>query len=494
MSAADALWMTPLLPMLTAVLVACTGRWPNVREGITFLSGAGLIALVVVLIGTVDSEAYTLLPASTLVLAEPIPGFPIALRSHPFGLLFAGIAASLWLVTSLYAVGYLRGTNESHQTRFFTCFAIAIAAAMGIALSANLLTLFVFYEILTFSTYPLVTHKGNEAARRGGRIYLLTLVGSSVGLLLPALVLTGYWAGTTEFTLGGLPLTGMPPAFLPVLIALFLFGIGKAAVMPMHRWLPNAMVAPTPVSALLHAVAVVKAGVFSMLMVVGFIIGPGTVFRESGTDILILFPAVTILLASLIAMRQQNLKARLAYSTVSQLSYIVLGALIATPQALTGASLHMVMHAFGKITLFFAAGAIYVATHKTEIKDLDGLGRRMPWTFAAFLLGTLSIIGLPPLGGSWSKWFLMLGSIEADRAWLLVVLAISSLLNIAYLLPIPIRAFFAKGDEAPFSRGGIKEAPFLCVFPPVVTALASIALFFAVQPLWQWIAAIWGAQ
>ena len=438
------------------MVVACTGRWPNVRECATLLCGLVLALVVASLVRYGDA-------AGPVVFGEPIPGFPIALDPQPLGLLFAGIASGLWVVTSVYAIGYLRGTDEKHQTRFFTCFAIAIFAAMGIALSANLLTLFVFYEILTFSTYPLVTHKGNEAARRGGRVYLLTLVGSSVGLLLPALILTAWWAGTLDFRAGGiLADSAMPPAAAPWLLALFVFGTGKAAVMPMHKWLPNAMVAPTPVSALLHAVAVVKAGVFTMCMVVGFVFGPDFLRASGAADVLIWFAAGTILLASLVALTQGNLKARLAYSTVSQLSYIVLGALLATPQALTGASLHMVMHAIGKITLFFAAGAIYVATHKTEIKDLDGLGRRMPWTFAAFFLGALSIIGLPPFGGSWSKWYLMLGSVEAGKALLMGVLALSSLLNIAYLLPIPLRAFFAGDREEPFRWSGVKEAPWMC--------------------------------
>lgn len=290
-------------------------------------------------------------------------------------------------------------------------------------------------------------------------------------------------AGTLDFKHGGILEGKLDPAYAGILYALFIFGIGKAAVMPFHKWLPAAMVAPTPVSALLHAVAVVKAGVFTVLKVTIYIFGSDFILSSGASDWLIWFAATTILLSSLIAMTKDNLKARLAYSTISQLSYIVLGALIATEMSLLGASMHIAMHAFAKITLFFAAGAILVAAHKSDISQMRGLGRAMPITFAAFTIGSLSIIGLPPFGGMWSKWYLALGTVHAEQWILLAVLMISTLLNIAYLLPIAINAFFAKpADGANYTE--IKEAPLPMLVALSLTALACIVLFFYPDPFY----------
>jgi multicomponent Na+:H+ antiporter subunit D len=414
-----------------------------VREAVT-LSTAGLLFLSVLTI-------YSNLQGGTrlsLVLVETLPGLPIALAVEPLGMLFALVASFLWIVTSLYAIGYMRSHGEQHQTRFYICFAVAIASTMGIALAANMFTLFIFYEALTLSTYPLVTHSGTPEA----------------------------------FTNGGILRDHASPVVIAILYALYVFGIGKAAIMPFHRWLPAAMVAPTPVSALLHAVAVVKAGVFTILKVTLYIFGIDLLADIGATQWIAYVAAATIILASLVAMRQDNLKARLAYSTVSQLSYVVLGAMLVNAWGIIGAGMHLAMHAFGKITLFFCAGAILVATHKTDVSEMRGLGRRMPITMAAFAIGALSVIGLPPLGGTWSKWYLLLGTLEAGELALLGVLVLSTLLNVAYLMPIPVRAFFSAAPEGAVGEG-IKEAPVVCVVALVITAAGSIALFFNPGPL-----------
>ena len=293
-------------------------------------------------------------------------------------------------------------------------------------------------------------------------------------------------AGTLDFRAGGILTGKLDPAWAGILYALFLFGIGKAALMPVHKWLPAAMVAPTPVSALLHAVAVVKAGVFTVLKVTVFIFGTDFITSSGANDLLLWVAATTILLASLIAMNQDNLKRRLAYSTVSQLSYIVLGALLATEAAILGGALHITMHAFAKITLFFAAGAILVASHKTEVSQLNGLGKQMPWTFLFFTIGACSIIGLPPFGGMWSKWYLAIGTIEAGQWILLAVLMISSLLNIAYLMVIPARAFFASpqptdGHDHEHAHG---EAPVTCLIGMAASSLMCIYLFIHPEPFY----------
>jgi len=367
----------------------------------------------------------------------------------------------------------MRGAGEDNQTRFVIFYSIAIHAALAIAWSGNLLVLFIFYEILTFSTFPLVGHKQNAESQAAGRVYLSILVGTSLMLFLPAIFWIWFQTGTLDFRSGGILEGKFPTEYLSFLVALLVFGIGKAAIMPIHRWLPAAMVAPTPVSALLHAVAVVKAGVFSFLVVVVYIIGPEYLFESKASDWLIWLASFTILASSIIAITKDDLKARLAYSTISQLSYIILGAALATTFAIKGASFHIITHAIGKITLFFCAGAIYVTAHVKKISQLNGLGYKTPLIFFAYTLGALSIIGVPPFVGSWSKFYLILGSLEADYLFVAIILGISSLLNIYYLLE-PVFVGFRKKLTKDIH---LTNAP-LAVWPPVVTGLGCLLLFF----------------
>ncbi|MBC6439979.1 MAG: monovalent cation/H+ antiporter subunit D family protein [Rhodospirillales bacterium] len=464
------------IPLVGAIGILLTSRWPDVREGISLTTGVVLFCNVALIATALEAGEEI-----RISLAEPVSNIGITLEVEPLGMLFALVASGLWIVTTVYAIGYMRGHHEKNQTRFYTFFAISIASAMGVAFAGNLLTLFVFYEALTLATFPLVTHARTPEARKGGRTYLGILLGTSIGFQLLAIIATYWLAGTLDFVPGGILQNVQDPVVTGALLVLFVFGVGKAAVMPFHRWLPAAMVAPTPVSALLHAVAVVKAGVFTILKIATFIIGFDLLRDLVMTDVLQWGAAFTIIAASLIAMTKDNLKARLAYSTVSQLSYIVLAALLATEAGFLGGGLHIATHAFGKITLFFCAGAILVAAHKTEISQLDGLGRVMPWTFAAFLIGSLSIIGLPPLCGLWSKWLLVAGAIDADKAIFAAVLFLSTLLNIAYLLPIPFRAFFRPLPAGvPAKR---HEAPAACLAAIGFTTLGCFVLFFYPDPL-----------
>ncbi|MEM9596383.1 MAG: proton-conducting transporter membrane subunit [Acidobacteriota bacterium] len=470
MSPETALGLALLGPWVTAVGVALTGRWPNLREAVTLVTSSALFVVV----------AGTVLPAVaagerlSLELVEILPGLRLAFEVEPLGIVFALVASGLWIVTSLYAVGYLRGHGEGNQTRFFACFALAIAGALGVAFAANLFTLFVFYEAITLSTYPLVTHHGTPKAMAAGRRYLGILMGTSVGLLLMALVWTHALVGHNDFRPGGILEGKVDGPLVGVLLALFAFGTAKAALMPFHRWLPAAMVAPTPVSALLHAVAVVKAGVFTVTKVVVYIFGIDFLWESGWGTWLAWAAAFTLVSASVVAMGKDNLKARLAYSTIGQLAYIVLGAALLTPVSVVGAGLHIVMHAVGKITLFFCAGAIYVGAHKSEISDMHGLGRRMPVTFGAFLVGSLAIIGIPPFA-LWSKVGLGWGALPHQPLMLAVYMG-ASVLAVGYLMPVVGKAFFLpprgkdQGDE------GIREAPLLCVLPPVLTALGCVAL------------------
>ena len=466
------------LPLIAVVLIYLFGQVPNLREACTIGVSIALFVVTVMLAQRVAAGE-----TPTWFIGEVLAGFRIEFSIEPLGMLFALVASGLWILTTIYAIGYMRGHHEKNQTRFFACFAVAIFAALAAAYSANLFTLFVAYEVMTISTYPLVTHHGDEKAKRGGRVYLGILLSTSVAFFMLAIAWTQNIAGTLDFKSGGI----LQPALesgevtltqLAVLLGLFAFGIGKAALMPFHRWLPAAMVAPTPVSALLHAVAVVKVGVFSILKVSTYIFGHDLIcVNELGTWLCYL-AAASILIASLVAMTKDNLKARLAYSTISQLAYITLGAMIATPESVIGSGMHIAMHAVGKITLFFCAGAIYVAAHKTDISDMRGLGRAMPFTFAAFFIAAISIIGLPPGGGAWSKWFLAVGSVKEGHLVLMGALMVSSLLNIAYLIPIPVRAFMAAEDGKKIE---FKEAPLMCVVPLCITAVGSVVLFFVAQ-------------
>lgn len=480
--------MLLLLPLVAVALTVLFSKRENLREACSV--GVGVLLFFVC---SVVAKVVFAGERPEFALAAPIPGpyseaFSIAFRAEPLGAVFSLVASGLWIVTTCYAIGYMRGHNEKNQTRFFACFGIAIFAAMGAAMAKNLFTLFVFYEVMTLSTYPLVTHHGTQAARRGGRIYLSILMSTSIAFLMLAIVWTWAISGTVDFVQGGVLREAWQQGKvtnwqLGLLLGLFAFGTGKAALMPFHKWLPSAMVAPTPVSALLHAVAVVKVGVFTVMKVAVYIFGI-ELLGESGVSVWLMYVAAfTILCASLIAMTKDNLKARLAYSTISQLAYIVFGAALATPAGVLGGSIHIVMHAVGKITLFFCAGAIYVAAHKTDISQMRGLGRRMPITMFAFLLGALSIIGVPPMGGSWSKWFLALGAANTEHPWLMGVLMVSSLLNVAYLLPIPIRAFYFEptDDDGP----GIREAPMFCVVPLCLTAIGSFLLFFYAEQIYR---------
>lgn len=462
-----------LISLLGSIPIMLSGRSPNLRESWTLLAALGKVVIVVSLLPAVLAGG-----GYEFVIAEVVPGVPLALRVDAMGMFFALVASILWFFTSLYSIGYMRSLGEHAQTRYFASFAVAISATLGVAFSANLLTLYLFYEMLSLSTYPLVTHEQNAEARHSGRKYLTYILGTSIGFALPAMLMVYALAGTLDFKVGGiLTGAGASPQLLGLMLVLFLFGFAKAGIMPFHGWLPAAMVAPTPVSSFLHGVAVVKVGVFSILRVIFHIFGSDLLLDVNLGTVVVTLASITILVASLVALTQDNLKRRLAYSTIGQLSYMVLGAGMLSAAGMTGGLLHIAMHAFGKITLFFCAGAIYVAAGKKYISQMDGLGRRMPVTYLAFMLGSLSIIGMPPLGGFISKWNLVIGAVSSDQLLLLGVLLVSSLLNAAYFLPIVYRGFFAKAVDPEFDAG-IKEAPLFCLVPLSLTACASLALFF----------------
>ncbi len=483
-----------LIPLTAAGLILLSDKRPNLRE--TWSIVAGIVQLLVVL-----SMGPAIFAGETIVypLYTFLFGLTMKLRVDALGFMFAAIASFLWIVTSLYSIGYMRGNHEQHQTRYFTCFALALCSTLGVAFSANLLTLYLFYEILSLITVPLVGHKETAESSAGASKYLIYLAGTSKTALLAAIVLTYSVAGTLDFAANGLFSgleTGqgrMSSGMLTLIYILFLAGFAKAAIMPLHSWLPAAMVAPTPVSALLHAVAVVKVGVFCVLRVILHVIGVDLMEALDLGAPTAFFASFTILMASIYALTRDNLKARLAYSTISQLSYVILGGALLSPSGIMGGIVHIAAHAFSKITLFFCAGSIYVATHKTNISELSGIGRKMPWTMTAFTLGAFGMIGVPPLAGFLSKWYLAVGAIEAHSIPILIILLVSTLLNAAYFIPVIYKAFFetpteehatswigaphpqSLGAHAAHDPSDIKETPFIVV-PLTITAIGSILI------------------
>jgi multicomponent Na+:H+ antiporter subunit D len=393
-------------------------------------------------------------------------------------MVFALVASFLWIVTVLYSMGYMRGLQEHAQTRFSACFALALFGAIGCAFADNLFTLYLFYEVVSITTYPLVAHHQDQEGYEGGRKYLVYLTATAKLLVLPAMVLIYVQCGTLDFSdnirTGVFP-AGSSRLLVTAVYACLILGFAKNAVMPFHHWLPGAMVAPTPVSALLHAVAVVKVGVFATTRVMLYVFGVDTMSALNLGIPTAYFVSFTILAASLIALSKDDLKARLAYSTVSQLSYVILGVALLTPAGISGGIVHIANHAFSKITLFFCAGAIYVATRRKNISEMRGLGRVMPLTFASFAVASLSMIGVPLVAGFVSKWFLLVGAVNAHQMVILGVLLASTILNAAYFAPIVYQAYFGQPSEGD-SHAGLKEAPFAILAPLMLCAVLTVVV------------------
>ncbi len=456
-----------LLPLLGAIMIIVFSKRPNIRESWSVAAGVALFIMVLSMLPDILNGKLI-----QYTLVEMLPGLPIKFKVDAFGELFGLTSSFLWIFTTFYSIGYMRALKEHAQTRYFFCFAIAIVGAIGIAFSANLFTLFIFYEVLTVSTYPLVVHNENAAAMSGGRKYLLYLMTAGVFLFF-SVAAVYYYTGTTDFAFNGF-LAGhdIPVGILKILFITFMIGSAKAAFMPLHSWLPSAMVAPTPVSALLHAVAVVKAGVFTATRVILYVFGVD-LMGETGIGLMMAyFVCFTIIVASFYALTHDNLKKRLAYSTISQLSYIVLGVAMLTPSGITGGMLHIPYHAFMKITLFMCAGAIIVTAKIENISEMNGIGRKMPITMLAFTVGALGMVGVPPVAGFVSKWYILLGSVEMNQLPILLILLASALLNVGYFFPVIYVAFFKKPDkELNFGEA----SPFMLV-PLTLTAIGSLIL------------------
>ncbi|GGH45720.1 complex I subunit 5 family protein [Microbacterium album] len=436
-----------LLSLLAAVVIfALRDDQVRPRTAVNLVAAVAKIGLIVVLIPPVVEGG-----ARPEFVMPFLPGIDFVLRVDPLALFFGGLSALLWLLTTIYAIGYLRG--KPHLSRFFGFFSLCVMATVGISFSGNLLTFLVFYEVLTVVTYPLVAHWGDRPSLRAARVYLRYAITGGLAVLIGVVTLTIY-AGPVDFAEGGAQgvadLAAESPAVAITIFALLVGGLGvKAALFPLHGWLPRAMVAPAPVSALLHAVAVVKAGVFGIVRVVDDVYGVNLAQSLGVLAPLVVVACFTILYGSYQALRSRDLKQRLAYSTVSQVSYVALGIALATQLAVAGGVVHLVHQGIMKITLFFCAGLFAEQLKVYRIDQLDGLGYRMPLTSAAFTVGALGMIGLPPTAGFISKWELGQGALVSDHPWVLWVLIASSLLNAAYFLPLVYRLWFRDPDASP---------------------------------------------
>lgn len=461
-----------LAPLIGAALIYTLGDHikPNAREAITFIAAGVLLVSVYALVPVVIAGKNI-----EMVLFPVVKGASFKLKLDAAGMVFACIASTLWVLTSCYSVGYMRGHGEKNQTGYYAAFAMCIFATIGLCFSANLITFFIFFEILTVATYPLVVHYRDEEGRRSGRKYLAyTLISGQI--FFAAIVIIYATCGTLEFKPGGfVQVNSLPmPWMLIVFFMMTGAGVVKAGLMPLHSWLPAAMVAPTPVSALLHAVAVVKAGAFCTLRVVMYVFGPEVAKACHGAEILAYMAVLTIVISSLIAIRKDNLKARLAFSTVGQLSYIILGICILTPESTVGAIYHIVAHAFMKITLFMCAGAIFVTTHKKDISEMVGIGRRMPVTMGAFTTASIALAGFPFFVGFVSKANIILGAMKINNLLFALTLVVSALLALTYLMPVVFIAF--KKDVVNEDFQVKDDANKMMRIPLVITAVISVLL------------------
>ncbi|MFZ5797012.1 MAG: monovalent cation/H+ antiporter subunit D family protein [Desulfobulbus sp.] len=482
------LLLAVIIPLFGSLVVMTLKNHPNLRE---FVSSAASILLFCIVLSFIPAirEGRTLV----YQMFQLLPGLSITLRADGFSMIFAMVASSLWTIAVFYSMGYMRGLKEHAQTRFNACFALAIFGAIGVALSDNLFTMYLFYEIVSVCTYPLVAHHQDEEGYEGGKKYVVYLTTTAKLFLLPAMILIYVLAGTLDFphniSTGIIP--GDTRAWVVIMLYVFcIFGFAKNGVMPFHHWLPGAMVAPTPVSALLHAVAVVKVGVFCTTRTMLYVFGTDTMSTFNLGIPTAYFVGFTIIMASVIALTKDNLKARLAYSTVSQLSYIILGVALLTPHSIDGGIIHIVNHAFSKITLFFCAGAIYVAAHKKNISEMSGLGRTMPFTFGAFAVASLSMIGAPPVAGFVSKWYLLVGSMEAHQVGILLILIGSTVLNVGYFAPVTYKAFFGKKPEG--AAVGIHEAPLSMLIPILIAVTISVIIGIYPNFMMQFVKAVTG--
>ncbi|MBQ8201133.1 MAG: proton-conducting membrane transporter [Clostridia bacterium] len=475
------IFLTLLLPLLGGAMLSVL-RFSRARARAVYVEGVVLLTSVLVwavLLSRTNAD---------VILCRLTDDLPITFRVDGMGCVFAGLVSLLWPIATLYGFEYMK--HEERENTFFTWYTMSYAAALAIAFAGNLFTLYVFYECLTLITLPLVIHKKDTLSIRAGRRYLTYSI-SGAAMAFIALVCIIWFGSTTDFRLGGVldaaKIAGHEDLLLLVFLLAFVGFGAKAAVFPMHAWLPAASVAPTPVTALLHAVAVVNAGAFAVLRVIYYSFGRSFLYGTWAQTAALLLACLTILLGSAMAVREQHFKRRLAWSTISNLSYMLMGAALMTEGGMVGSLTHMVIHGVIKITLFFCAGAVLVRTGKEYVQDLRGFGRLMPFTSGVFLLGSISLVGTPPLAGFVSKWNLLTAAADTGLGLgvvAVVALIISAVLTAVYLFTVAAPMFFRPLNTDLSHLDGFNRDPgWMMKLPLLLLCAAMIALGLWSQPL-----------
>ena len=470
-----------ILPIVAAFLLGAGVRYQK-HENIEKLNKYAIYSTVlvslcaVVVLVSMAGEYVTLFSFNDVL--------KIAFKVDGLSSIFVAMVSFLWPLAVVYATEYMK--HEGRQEKFFTFYIMTFGVTLGIAFSANMLTLYLCYELLTFITLPLVMHEINDRTIYAGRKYLIYSV-SGASFAFVGMMIILFTTGTLDFTYGGL-LTGMATDNTLLIAYLMMFaGFGvKAAVFPFHGWLPGASVAPTTVTALLHAVAVVKAGVFAIMRATYYLFGADYLYGTWVQNVVMSMAIITICFGSWMAMSSKHFKRRLAFSTISQLSYILLGVTIMTPAGFTGALSHMIFHALMKIVLFYTAGSVLYMNHKEYIRDVEGYGAKMPKTFLCFTICSLALIGVPPLSGFFSKFAIATAAAEMANTMGfagICALMISALFTAMYLLQIVVLAYLPHKDKDPADYAKAKEAPKAMTMPMIVITAVMVALSLFSQPL-----------
>ncbi len=471
-------------PAATALLVLALSRPPGLRD-VVHIGGALAVAAAALFVASAAGQGET----ARIVLARPLPNVDLAFSIEPLGALMGALISVLGFAHAAHAAGIVRATQEKAPARLMAFLSLALAAAMAVAFSANLFSLFVSYQALILATFPLVAHRGDEDARRAARTYLATLLAGSIGLLLPALVWTYAIAGALDFQPGGM-LAGRVDTFTAnALLVLFVFGIGMAATPPLHRWLAASSNAPNPAVVSIHAVTVLPAGGIGLLKVFALVFGGALAEARIASFALLVLVGVGMCVAALIALSKQDLRERLSYSCMAQSLAVAMGGLLALPVGLFAAALQVVALSCAAATLTMAVGTVAAATGRTSVADYAGLGRVMPWTFAGFALASASMIGLPPFSGAWAKLWLITAASAAGLTWAAGLAALAAVLTFAHLGPLAAHALAGRAPTDAFKRPD--GASILLAAPVIFSAAATLWLLLLADPLASFLAPIW---
>ncbi len=484
MNAELALWGVLSAPVLQAALVIAFARPPGLRDVIHIGFSLFAAGCAFYLVGAVAKGEE-----ARIVLAGPLPNVDLAFSVEPLGALMTAALTGLASLHAVHAAGVVRAKQEKAPARLLAFIALTMAGVTAIAFSANLFSFFVAYQALSLAAFPLVAHRGDEEARPAARAFLWTLLASSIGLFLPAMIWTYAIAGALDFQPGGVLVGRVDVVTANVLLVLYVLGLAMAAIPPMHRWLPASSNAPFPALVAVQALAVLPAGGIGVLKIAAYVFGP--VMREASIAAtgLIVLAGVGMCVAALIALSKRDIRERLAYSCVAQSLAVVMGALLALPAGLFAAALQVVALACAAATLLMAAGTTAAITGRTGTVDYAGLGRVMPWTFAGFAVASASMIGMPPFAGAWAKLWLITAAAGSGLIWAAALAAVAAMLTFAHLGPLAANALAARAPTDAFKRPD--GASILLAAPVVLSAAATLSLLVLADPLAAFLSPMW---